>query len=157
MSDEQLTATLTVDAGADAVFSVLADPAMHAAIDGTGWVRDAVDGERLTREGQIFRMGMYHSNHPDGHYVMANRVVAFDPPRAIAWEPGYRSDEGDGLDFGGWIWRYDLTPAGAAGTAVTLTYDWSAVPAVVREHIDFPPFGRQHLDQSLRNLALLAG
>jgi hypothetical protein len=40
---------------------------------------------------------------------------------------GYRKDDGD-LEFGGWIWRYDLAPLGPSETAVTLTYDWSAVP-----------------------------
>jgi hypothetical protein len=53
-------------------------------------------------------MAMYHANHPDGNYQMANRVQVFDPPRAISWEPG--QDTGDGrLRFGGWVWRYDLT------------------------------------------------
>jgi hypothetical protein len=65
----------------------------------------------------------------------------FDPPRAIAWEPGQDTDDG-GLSFGGWVWRYDLTPAGPSETKVTLSYDWSAVPDVVREHIGFPPFLR---------------
>jgi hypothetical protein len=48
------------------VFAVLADPSRHAAIDGTGWVRDSLDGQRLTGSGQIFRVTMYHDNHPDG-------------------------------------------------------------------------------------------
>ena len=41
-------------------------------------------------------------------------------------------------------------------TEVTLTYDWSSVPPETREHIQFPPFDRQHLDNSLKNLAELA-
>jgi len=31
------------------------------------------------------------------------------------------------LEFGGWIWRYDLTQPGSDKTRVTLSYDWSAV------------------------------
>ena len=31
---------------------------------------------------------MYHDNHPNKDYEMANRVEVFDPPRAIAWLPG---------------------------------------------------------------------
>jgi hypothetical protein len=34
---------------------------------------------------------MYHENHPDGSYEMANRVLVFEPPRLISWEPGYVS------------------------------------------------------------------
>ncbi|WP_242638739.1 hypothetical protein [Mycolicibacterium sp. S2-37] len=39
---------------------------------------------------------------------------------------------------------------------MTLTHDWSAVSAEFRDHIAFPPFGRDHLQKSLRNLATLA-
>ena len=154
MPNDVMTAKTTVDAAADAVFAVLADPSSHAAIDGTGWVRESLDGATLTADGQLFRIGMYHDNHPDGRYEMENKVVAFDPPRVIAWEPGQRID--GNLEFGGWIWRYDLAPLGPSRTEVTLTYDWSAVPESLREHITFPPFGQDHLDNSLRNLADLA-
>jgi hypothetical protein len=99
-------------------------------------------------------MSMYHPNHPDGNYQMANRVQKFDPPSTISWEPGY--DAGDGtLRFGGWTWRYDLTPAGPSNTTVTLSYDWSAVPDSIREHIGFPPFPPEHLGNSLAHLAEL--
>lgn len=39
---------------------------------------------------------------------------------------------------------------------MTLTYDWSAVPPQLREHIQFPPFDSVHLDNSLKHLAELA-
>jgi uncharacterized protein YndB with AHSA1/START domain len=155
VSHEKVSATLTVAVPAERVFAVLADPTTHRAIDGTGWVQDAVDPAPLTEVGQIFRMDMYHANHPDGHYEMANRVEVLDPPRAVGWLPGQEKGDGN-LEFGGWIWRYDLTPLGPSGTAVTLTYDWSAVPQFLREHIRFPPFGPEHLTDSLHHLAELA-
>jgi hypothetical protein len=107
---------------------------------------------------------MYHDNHPDKDYEMANRIEVFDRPNAIAWQPGSGPDgamtsassrDAD-LVFGGWIWRYDLEPLGPAKTEVTLTYDWSGVPAQSREHIQFPPFDNSHLDNSLKHLAELA-
>jgi uncharacterized protein YndB with AHSA1/START domain len=147
-----IDASLTIKAPAEAIFAVLADPAKHAAIDGTGWVRDPLDRQPLTASGQIFRMAMYHPNHPNRNYEMANRVEVFDPPHAISWEPGY--DPGDGnLRFEGWIWRYDLTPLSPSETAVTLSYDWSAVAEGVRQEIQFPPFPPDHLDNSLTHLA----
>ena len=103
MSDEIVSATTTISASAEAVFAVLADPSRHAAIDGTGRVRDSLDGRRLTGSGQIFRVDMYHENHPDGSYEMANQVLAFDPPRVISWKPGYVSPATGKLEFGGWI------------------------------------------------------
>jgi|SRR5215217_390601 hypothetical protein len=155
MTEEHMNATATVNAPAEVVFDVLADPSTHAAIDGTGWVRESLDGKRLTEIGQVFRIAMYHPNHPNGSYEMANRVEVFDPPSAIAWQPGQGPDD-DNLEFGGWFWRYDLKPVGQSQTEVTLTYDWSRVPPVIREHIGFPPFDAQHLENSLKHLAELA-
>lgn len=154
MSTDTSSARITVAAPLQTVFEILADPSSHQAIDGTGWVRESLDGAPLTGTGQHFRMGMYHDNHPDGDYEMTNLVRVFEPPRAIAWEPGQAGPDGE-ISYGGWIWRYDLTPA-ADGTDVTLTYDWSGVPAETREHIGFPPFESSHLENSLANLAALA-
>lgn len=161
---ETMIVTTTIDAPAEKVFDVLADPSTHQAIDGTGWVRESLDGAPLTGTGQIFRIAMYHDNHPNGHYEMANRVEVFDRPRAIAWQPGSEAEhdpdrgdsgEDDTLEFGGWIWHYGLEQISPQQTRVTLTYDWSAVPTTVREHIEFPPFPVDHLENSLANLATL--
>ena len=155
MDQENVSATLRIAVPAAAVFAVLADPTAHASIDGTGWVQEAVDRAPLTEAGQIFRMNMYHPGHPDGHYQTASKVQVLDPPRAISWMSGTEKADGT-LEFGGWIWRYDLAPLGPSQTEVTLTYDWSAVPQYIREYLQFPPFGPEHLTNSLRHLAELA-
>src|SRR6266498_665126 len=95
MADETVSATTIIHAPAEAIFAVLADPARHAAIDGTGWVRQSLDSK-------------------------------------------------------------PLTAAGPSKTKVTLSYDWSAVPDFLREHIGFPPFPPDHLGNSLAHLAELA-
>ena len=95
---------------------------------------------------------MYHPGHPKGDYQVANRVQAFDPPSTISWELGNEAADGT-VSFPGWVWRYDLKPAGPSSTAVMLTYDWSAVPDPIREHIGFPPFPPEHLANSLAHLA----
>jgi hypothetical protein len=153
---ENVSTTLTIAVPVATVFAVLADPTTHAAIDGTGWVQESVDRAPLTEVGQIFRMDMYHGDHPDGDYQVVNKVVVLDAPHAIGWLTGYRKDDGD-LEFGGWIWRYDLVPLGPSETEVTLSYDWSGVPEYIRGRvIQFPPFGPEHLPNSLRHLAGLA-
>ncbi|MFI8998609.1 SRPBCC domain-containing protein [Streptomyces sp. NPDC053542] len=154
MDHEYVSATLKVAVPAARVFAVLADPTVHAAIDGTGWVQEAADRAPLTEVGQVFRMNMYHPDHPNGDYQVANKVHVLDPPRAIGWLTGQEKEDGQ-LDFGGWLWRYDLTPLGPSETEVTLTYDWSAVPQYIREYLRFPPFGPEHLTNSLRHLAEL--
>jgi hypothetical protein len=150
---ENVSATMAFPVPATAVFAVLADPTTHSAIDGTGWVQKAFDRAPLTEAGQIFRMSMYHRGHPDGEYQTVNKVQVFEPPRAIGWLTG--QEKGDGsLEFGGWLWRYDLVPLGPSETEVTLTYDWSGVPRYIRERgIQFPPFGPEHLTNSLRHLS----
>jgi hypothetical protein len=156
VDQENVSATLTFAVAAARVFAVLADPTTHPAIDGTGWVKESVDRVPLTEVGQIFRMGMYHAGHPTGDYRTVNKVQVLDPPRAIGWLTGQQKGDGD-LEFGGWLWRYDLRPLGPSETEVTLTYDWSAVSRFIRDRgIPFPPFGPEHLPNSLRHLAELA-
>jgi uncharacterized protein YndB with AHSA1/START domain len=162
MTEENIKAAVTVHAPPESVFDVLADASTHEAIDGTGWVRGALNEPHLTQVGQIFRIKMFHENHPDKYYEMSNRVEVLDRPHAIAWQPGQGPDDRGNLsgnaelEFGGWIWRYDLEAVGADRTEVTLTYDWSKVPPPQRERIGFPPFDPQHLDNSLKHLAALA-
>lgn len=156
VGDETLTVTTRIDAAPETVFGVLADPTTHEAIDGTGWVLGSHDGEPIRQAGQVFRVRMYHANHPDGHYDIANRVEVFDAPRTICWQPGQDTDVPGELSFGGWTWRYDLTPVDGGATEVALTYDWSAVPPYVREYLSFPPFPVSHLENSLAHLAELA-
>jgi hypothetical protein len=64
VAEESVSATLSVAVPAARVFAVLADPTTHCAIDGTGWVQEAVDRVPLAEMGQIFRMDVYHPPTP---------------------------------------------------------------------------------------------
>ena len=55
METERVTASTTIEAAPEAVFAVLAAPSAHADIDGTGWVRESLDDDRITAAGQVFR------------------------------------------------------------------------------------------------------
>jgi hypothetical protein len=85
MATERVSVSTTIEAAPEAVFAVLADPSTHASIDGTGWVQGSLQGDRITAVGQVFRMAMYHPNHPDGNYQIANRAQVFEPPNTISW------------------------------------------------------------------------
>lgn len=149
MSDEAIARSRTIDAPPADVFAALCDPAVHRDMDPSDWdwVRDPVEGEAITRAGQVFGMNMF-IEVAGGHYVMNNRVTVFEPDRAIAWEPGTYGDTGE-LEVGGWVWRYDLEPNGDS-TTVTLTYDWAATPQATRDEIGgLPPFGPEYLEESL--------
>lgn len=151
---ERISSTRTIPAAADDVFAVLSDPRRHKDLDPSdwGWVRDAVETAPITEVGQVFPLNMY-LEAGGGDYVMHNRVTKYETDRVIAWEPGQPGEDGV-LDAGGWVWRYDLAPGGEESCDVTLSYDWSAVPAHTRAEFptDFPLFPPPYLDESLAAL-----
>ena len=100
-----------VPAEPQAIFDLLADPAQHALIDGSGTVREAQPGnpERLSL-GAKFSMSMKQGVP----YKMTNEVVEFDEPNRIAWR-----------HIGHHVWRYRLR-AVDGGTEVTEEFDWSS-------------------------------
>ena len=109
------------------------------------------DGERLTASGQMFSPGVNHPHHRAGRSEVANPVREIDPPARLRGSRGRRTPDGR-LHSGSWIWRYNPTPA-TDSTEVRLTYDRSGAPAPA---LEVPPFGVEHLEISLRHLALLA-
>lgn len=156
-AEERFVVDRVLDATAQEIFALLADPVRHHETEPTGWVGAAIDPAPITRVGQVFgmRMAFPDSGEP---YRMDNRVIVWEPDRAIAWEPGQYAEDGT-LQTGGWTWRYDLVAEGER-TRVSLTYDWSASPAAIRAQIGgLPPFGPEFLERSLRALerAVLAG
>lgn len=95
-----------------AIFDVLANPAMHEVIDGSGTLRGLRQGSPSRLElGSQFGMDM-HLGVP---YRMTNRVVEFEEGRLIAWR-----------HFGGHRWRYLLTSVDG-GTLVREEWDASRV------------------------------
>lgn len=98
-----------IQAGPQEIFEILADPAKHSLIDGSGSVRGASDAspERLTL-GSKFSMSM-KLGMP---YKITNEVIEFDEPSLIAWR-----------HMGKHVWRYRLRPV-EGGTEVTEEFDW---------------------------------
>lgn len=94
---------------AQVIFDILADPAMHAVIDGSSSVRKPLAGapDRLAlgaKFGMDMKIGL--------PYRITNEVVEFEEGRRIAWR-----------HFGGHVWRYVLEPV-EGGTRVTEQFDW---------------------------------
>jgi uncharacterized protein YndB with AHSA1/START domain len=108
-----------IPAPAEAIFNVLADPARHPEIDGSGSVRAArPDNVQRLSKGATFGMSMRRGMP----YGILNTVTEFDEGRRIAWEP--RLASGPGSALGGRVWRYELEPADN-GTLVRETWDIS--------------------------------
>ena len=102
-------ATRLIPASAADIFELLATPASHALIDGSGSVRGAQPRTpaRLS-PGAKFGMTMKIG----APYKILNEVVEFEEGRRIAWR-----------HFGGHIWRYRLEPVSDSATRVTEEFD----------------------------------
>ena len=108
-----------IPAPAEQIFELLANPARHRDIDGSGTVRDADTGAARLTLGATFGMSMKAGLG----YRMENEVVEFEEGRRIAWQP--RPSVKFMRRFaGGRIWRYELEPA-EGGTTVRESWDIS--------------------------------
>jgi uncharacterized protein YndB with AHSA1/START domain len=141
-----------IAAPADTIFDLLADPARHHDIDGSGSVRDAKNGPPRLTMGAEFGMAM----HLGIGYSMTNEIIEFDEGKRIAWQTRPAGNM-QGRFFGGRIWRYELEPA-AGGTLVRESWDISQekgpIKALLRvgrskEHT------RQAMEKTLVNIARL--
>ena len=108
-----------VHATPEKIFDLLADPSRHTELDGSGTVKDAVDGPQRLSKGAVFGMNMKMG----GPYQMTSTVIEFEENRRIAWQP--RPTARIARRFaGGRIWRYELEPV-EGGTRVRETWDIS--------------------------------
>ena len=114
---DQVSVERVVPAAPERVFDLLADPRRHRDIDGSGTLRDAVDGPTRLSAGAVFGMDM----RIGGPYQMTNTVVEFEEGRRIAWQPRPTNALASKA-IGGRIYRYELTPV-EGGTRVRETWD----------------------------------
>jgi hypothetical protein len=123
------------------LFDIVADPAMHPVMDGSGSVQAIRDGgpDRLSL-GAKFGMDMKMG----ASYKILNTVVEFDEPKVIAWR-----------HFNGHVWRYLFEPVDG-GTKVT--EQWDARPAKNRLFLrlsGFPGRNRKGIIATLEQLSMV--
>lgn len=139
MSKYYVSVTRLIQAPAEKIFDLLADPASHAKFDGSGTVQGVPggDSERLYL-GASFGMDMKLGKK----YRMQNKVTEFEEGRRIAWEPA-----------GGYVWRYVLEPKDG-GTLVTEEWDASDNPRrFMMGLLGFPKRNRKGITATLERLA----
>ena len=113
MTERIISASRVLPFPPEAVFDVLASPAGHVEMDGSGTVKGVASGPDRLAAGDKFRMKM-KLGVP---YQMSSTVKEFEENRRIAW-----------AHFGGHRWRYELEPVDG-GTEVTESFDWSTSKA----------------------------
>ncbi|MGH8860806.1 MAG: SRPBCC family protein [Jatrophihabitantaceae bacterium] len=141
MSDYLVSESKVIAADPQTLFDIVADPAMHPRLDGSGTVRDLrAGGPPRLSPGAKFGMDMKMG----AAYKITNTVVEFDEPSRLAWR-----------HFNGHVWRYTFEPVDG-GTRVT--EEWDARPAKNRFFLKlagFPTRNRAGIRRTLENLAKL--
>lgn len=145
-----------IPASARAIFDVLASPARHAEIDGSGTLTGNPRGPERLYLAARFGMGMSQQGVP---YVSTNEVVEFVENRLICWQT-YGELKGHKL-IGGQKWRYELEPQEDGAEPTTLvraTYDWSQARAgrFTIEAMGFPAKSKDAMEATLRRLEAAA-
>lgn len=134
----RVTVERLIAAPAQTIFDVLADPAQHPLIDGSGPVRSARGGRprRLSpgaRFGMSMRIGL--------PYPVRNTVVDFVEGERIAW-----------THLGRHRWIYELEPV-EGGTMVKETFDYSqSLTPRLYERLDIPERNRRGMEPTLERL-----
>lgn len=115
-SDRVVSASRDIEAGAEQIFELIADPSRQPTWDGNDNLSEAPEGQRVQRVGDVFTMRLTND------FVRENHVVEFVEGRRIAWRPSE-----PGKQPPGHLWRWELEPLGDTRTSVTHTYDWTAL------------------------------
>jgi hypothetical protein len=134
-----------IAASPEAIFEVLATPALHSMIDGSGTVKAAQPrGPERLAPGATFGMEM----NMKVDYKILNTVCEFEEGRRIGWRHFY-----------GHVWRYLLEPsADAAGTAGTrVTEQWDARQVRGKIFLRLAGYLRRHPANLEATLAKLDG
>lgn len=158
MAEPSISVSRDIAAPAGQIFSVLARPAAHPDVDGTGMVRSAPEDLVISKVDDVFAMNMH--NDALGDYVMENRVVEFEPERRIVWEPVMRSI--DKPEFQSGVgepahhqWGWQLEPLDAGRTRVTEFFDCSRSPEWLQQAVKGGEGWRPEIEASLENLERL--
>jgi len=136
--ERKVSTTRIIAADRQALFDIVADPAMHPVIDGSGSVQAVQDDQpdRLakgTKFGMDMKMG--------AKYPITNTVVEFVEGERIAWR-----------HMNGHRWRYEFTDVDG-GTRVTESFDWSTAKA--KRALEIAGFPKKNLKGMEATLARL--
>ncbi|MGZ6780010.1 MAG: SRPBCC family protein, partial [Mycobacterium sp.] len=123
MQGDTVSVERVIKAPAREIFALLADAGRHASFDGSGTVDHSSAPSIPLEMGTRFSMRMRgRAETLFLPYTMSNEVIEFEPDRRIAWQPTTL-----GGFVGGRVWRYELTPVGAEGSATSGADDGTLV------------------------------
>ena len=107
------SASIIINAPVTRVFDVVANPHLHAVIDGSKSVKSVIYGPERLSLGDKFGMNMQIGIK----YKITNTVVEYEENKVIAWR-----------HLGRWIWRYEFREISPNQTVVTESFDGTKTP-----------------------------
>ena len=114
--NEQIkSARIVINASAEKIFAILANPNRHKEIDGSSTIQENISGPDKLILCSKFGMKM----HLGVDYRILNTVVEYKENSLIGWR-----------HVGRWIWRYELVNLSPQMTQVTETFDASRAPLI---------------------------
>ena len=117
----RVSASRVMNAPAETVFELIADPANQPQWDGNDNLARADAGQRVHAVGDVFVM------HLNNGHVRENHVVDFEEGSVIAWRPSEVAAPPPGHE-----WRWEIEPLESGGVEVTHIYDWTDLTDEVR-------------------------
>ena len=114
-------ARIVINAPAQQIFDLIADPRCHPLFDGSGTLQGHISGPERLHLGAKFGMAM-RIKVP---YRITNTVVAFEEGRQISW-----------CHLMKWTWSYDLKDLGEGRTEVTETFSAGDIPWLASKWLD---------------------
>ncbi|HEY2553385.1 MAG TPA: SRPBCC family protein [Streptosporangiaceae bacterium] len=130
-----------VHAPAADIFEIVASPARHSELDGSGTVVFSVSGPQRLTQGARFTMKMRRHGFP---YRITSVVTDFDDGHVVEWQHplGHR-------------WRWELKPSADHSTLVTETFDYSQVSSIKARGLEMYGAPKQNaagIEATLRKL-----
>ena len=106
-------ARIVIEAPAQQIFDLIADPRCHPLFDGSGTLQGSISGPLRLHLGARFGMAM-KIKVP---YRITNTVVGFEEGRKISW-----------CHLMKWTWSYELRDLGSGKTEVTESFNAQNIP-----------------------------
>ena len=120
-SPRKTAARIVIDAPAQQIFDLIADPRCHPLFDGSGTLQGSISGPERLSLGANFGMAM-KIKVP---YRITNTVVVFEEARKISW-----------CHLMKWTWSYELKDLGNGKTEVTESFSAENIPWLASKWLD---------------------
>jgi len=155
VSSDRVAATRRIAAGAHKIFAIVANPAGHVEIDGSGMLEAAPEAKLLTQVGETFDMDMDRTPLGDipnmTKYKVRNTVTQLIPDRLIEWGVGSVD-----RPLFGHVYGWQIEPISDDECDVTNYCDWTGISQEMRSRREWPVVPVEMLERSVENLQRIA-